>query len=45
VEADPGRLGKRCRNARLTASGYELAHPTFREGYAAVIAGMGGRTG
>lgn len=37
--ADPERGGsKRCRNARLLASGYEFRYPTFREGYAAVLA-------
>ena len=35
--------GKRCRNARLRASGYRFRHPTFREGYAAVLAGEGVR--
>lgn len=33
-----GRSEKRCRNARLRASGYDFAFPTFREGYADVIA-------
>lgn len=33
--------GKRCRNARLVASGYAFEYPGFREGYAAVIAGLG----
>ena len=32
--------GKRCRNARLEASGYAFEYPSFREGYAAVIDGM-----
>lgn len=32
-----GRSNKRCRNAALRATGYELLYPTFREGYAAVI--------
>jgi len=37
--ADPERGGsKRCRNDRLLASGYEFRYPTFREGYAAVLA-------
>lgn len=31
--------GKRCSNRRLRASGYEFLFPTFREGYAAVLAG------
>ena len=35
--------GKRCSNARLRASGYRFRHPTFREGYAAVLAGEGVR--
>jgi nucleoside-diphosphate-sugar epimerase len=30
---------KRCRNARLLAAGYRFRHPTFREGYAALLAG------
>ena len=37
--ADPERGGnKRCRNARLLASGYAFRYPSFREGYAAVLA-------
>ena len=35
--------GKRCSNARLRASGYRFCYPTFREGYAAVLAGEGVR--
>ncbi len=35
--------GKRCRNARLRASGYRFRYPTYREGYAAVLAGEGMR--
>lgn len=42
-EAEPsGRRGlsnKRVRNARLRESGYALAYPTFREGYAALLEG------
>jgi hypothetical protein len=30
--------GKRCSNRRLRASGYTFRFPTFREGYADVIA-------
>ncbi len=30
--------GKRCRNARLKASGYALSVPTFRHGYGAMLA-------
>ena len=33
--------GKRCSNARLRSSGYRFRHPTWREGYAAVLAGEG----
>jgi nucleoside-diphosphate-sugar epimerase len=33
------RSSKRCRNDRLLASGYRFRYPTFREGYAAVLAG------
>jgi nucleoside-diphosphate-sugar epimerase len=32
------RTNKRCRNGKLTASGYILRYPTFREGYAALLA-------
>jgi nucleoside-diphosphate-sugar epimerase len=43
IADDEGSLGrsgnKRCRNDRLLASGYEFQYPTFREGYAAVLAG------
>ena len=41
-DATPGS-GKRCSNARLRASGYRLRYPTYREGYAAVLAGEGVR--
>lgn len=30
---------KRCRNARLRASGYDLAFPSYRQGYRSIIAG------
>ena len=30
--------GKRCRNARLVASGCRLRYPSYREGYAAMLA-------
>ncbi len=37
--AAPGRGGhKRCRNARLRATGYPLRYPTYREGYRAMLA-------
>jgi nucleoside-diphosphate-sugar epimerase len=37
--ADPERGGsRRCRNQRLLDSGYAFRYPTFREGYAAVLA-------
>jgi nucleoside-diphosphate-sugar epimerase len=32
-----GRTSKRCRNARLRASGFAPRYPTFREGYGALI--------
>jgi nucleoside-diphosphate-sugar epimerase len=31
------RGNKRCRNARLVASGYTFRYPTFREGYESVL--------
>ena len=34
----PARGSKRCSNARLLASGYRFLYPSFREGYAAVLA-------
>lgn len=34
---------KRCSNARLVATGFVFAHPTYREGYAAVLDGDGVR--
>lgn len=40
-----GRSNKRCCNARLLASGYRFAYPTFREGYAQVLAGAGRSNG
>ena len=37
--AGPQRGGlKRCRNTRLHATGYRLRYPTYREGYAAMLA-------
>jgi len=37
----PGRTrsNKRCSSARLAASGYAFRHPTFREGFEAIISG------
>jgi nucleoside-diphosphate-sugar epimerase len=32
------RTNKRCRNAKLVASGYVFRYPTYREGYAALLA-------
>ncbi|MBL8260632.1 MAG: SDR family oxidoreductase [Candidatus Competibacteraceae bacterium] len=32
------RASKRCRNARLRASGFEFRYPGYREGYAALLA-------
>jgi nucleoside-diphosphate-sugar epimerase len=37
----PARSNKRCRNDRLLASGYRFRYPTYREGYRAVLEGMG----
>ncbi len=38
-ESGPRSRGnKRCRNARLLATGYELRYPSFREGYTALLA-------
>ena len=42
-EAAARGSGKRCSNARLRASGYRFRYPTYREGYAAVLAGDGAR--
>lgn len=33
------RGNKRCRNARLRASGFEFLYPDYRQGYAAMLAG------
>jgi hypothetical protein len=30
--------GKRCRNSELIDLGWELTHPTFRDGYASLLA-------
>lgn len=39
-EAESRRVGsKRCRNTRLRDAGYRFRHPSFREGYAALLAG------
>ncbi len=35
------RAEKRCRNEKLRSLGYELAYPTFREGYRAAIDSLG----
>jgi hypothetical protein len=36
--AQPRSGSKRCRNARLVASGYAFRYPSYRDGYAAVLA-------
>ena len=36
------KSNKRCRNARLLASGYRFHYPTYREGYRALIESEGG---
>lgn len=33
-----GSSNKRCKNARLKATGYQLMYPSFREGYAEILA-------
>ena len=38
AEAGPERSSKRCSNALLRASGYRFRYPTYREGYAALLA-------
>lgn len=41
---EPSRGGnKRCSNALLRGTGFDFAYPTFREGYRAVLAGVGVR--
>ena len=42
-EAASQGSGKRCSNARLRAIGYRFRYPSYREGYAAVLAGEGVR--
>ena len=40
----PTRGGdKRCSNALLRSTGFDFAYPTFREGYGAVLSGIGAR--
>ncbi|VXC48481.1 Putative NAD dependent epimerase/dehydratase-related protein [Arthrobacter sp. 9V] len=41
--SDAGPGDKRCSNARLRATGFELTFPTFKEGYRALLAGEGVR--
>lgn len=41
ANADAGARGKRCRNARLVASGYAFERRGFREGYGALLAESG----
>ena len=36
------RASKRCRNARLRASGFEFRYPTYREGYATLLRAANG---
>ena len=38
-----GGRGKRCHNTRLRETGFVFSYPTYREGYAAVLAGRGVR--
>ncbi|MBH0023348.1 NAD-dependent epimerase/dehydratase family protein [Salinibacterium sp. SWN248] len=40
--ANDGRgRGKRCRNDRLKGTGFSFVYPSYREGYAAVLRGLG----
>ena len=39
---DERRTNKRCSNTRLLDSGYRFCYPTYREGYAALLAEVGG---
>ncbi len=41
ASARRGGSNKRCRNDRLLASGYRFRFPSYREGYDAVLRGMG----
>lgn len=38
---DRRQSNKRCRNARLLSTGYRFLYPSYREGYAASLSGMG----
>lgn len=40
---EPGATGKRCSNALLSAGGFEFTYPTYREGYRAILQGIGVR--
>jgi hypothetical protein len=41
---EPSRGGnKRCSNALLRSTGFEFTYPSFREGYRAILAGVGVR--
>jgi nucleoside-diphosphate-sugar epimerase len=40
--ASPTERNKRCDNRRLLGSGYRFIYPTWREGYAAMLASMAG---
>lgn len=44
-QSAPARSNKRCRNDRLRSTGFEFEFPSYREGYAAVLAGQGIRHG
>ena len=43
TRADEPPGGKRCRNARLVASGYAFEHRSFRDGYGVLLAGAPGQ--
>lgn len=40
-----GPANKRCRSDRLAGSGYAFRYPTFREGFGALLEGVGPQTG
>lgn len=40
---DRSASGKRCRNSRVLSSGYAFEHRSFRDGYAALLAGAAGQ--
>ncbi|MGH3357901.1 MAG: NAD-dependent epimerase/dehydratase family protein [Nocardioidaceae bacterium] len=43
AEGNEPPSGRRCRNDRLTATGFQFRYPTYRDGYRAILAGDGVR--